>query len=105
MPAPFAALEARTAAAVLRHTANAQATATTRFSEVVQFQVIFDGPFAQALGDLMAGNQPQALARTADVADLDTGCAITINGVDYLVAGPIQPDGTGMSRLILELSV
>lgn len=81
------------------------ATATTRYSEVVQFQVIFDGPYAQALGDLMSGTQPQALARTVDVADLDAGCAISINGADYLVTGPIQPDGTGMSRLLLELSV
>lgn len=81
------------------------ATATTRFSEVVQFQVIFDGPYAAAMNNLMAGGQPQARARTADVQDLDVGCAITIDGTDYRVASPLQADGTGISLILLEQAV
>lgn len=103
MASPFAAIEARTAAAVLRHASNAQATATTRHGEVVSFAVIFDNAYAGLLGDRLEGAQPQAVARSADVADLTHGSACTINGTDYVVAG-LQPDGTGMTTLILELS-
>lgn len=104
MASPFAAIEARTIRAVFRHVANAQASATTRFGEVVQFPVIFDNAYVGALGDRLESAQPQAQARSADVADLAHGSACSISGVDYLVAG-LQPDGTGMTTLILELSV
>ena len=80
------------------------ATATTRFNEVVQFQVIFDNAYAGLLGDRMESAQPQALARSVDVADLVHGSPVSINGVDYALVNH-QPDGTGMSTLFLELSV
>lgn len=79
------------------------AAATTRFGEVVQFQVIFDNGYGGALGDRLESAQPQAVARSTDVADLTHGSACSINGTDYVVAG-LQPDGTGMTTLILELS-
>lgn len=80
-----------------------QATATTRYGEVVQFSVIFDNASSQAgIGLLgMAGTQPQALARSADVADLSVGGSITINEVDYTISEQ-QPDGSGMTTLTLE---
>lgn len=103
MASPFAAIEARTAAAVLRHASNAQATATTRHGEVVSFAVIFDNGYAAGSVGLagMASSQPSAMARSADVADLAVGGSIDVNGVAYLVA-EIQPDGTGMVTLLLE---
>jgi hypothetical protein len=100
MPAPFAALEARTARAALRHAANAQATAVTRHGEVITLQVIFDNGYAAALGGLADGTQPTALCRSADVADLVQGCAFTVGGADWLVTD-LQPDGTGMTLLSL----
>lgn len=80
-----------------------QAQAVTRYSEVVTFPVIFDNASSQAgIGLLgMAGTQPVALARSADVVDVAVGCAITINAVDYTVA-ELQPDGTGITTLTLE---
>ena len=80
------------------------AQATTRFGEVVQFQVIFDNGYTGALGDRLESAQPQALARSADLVDLVHGSLLHINGVDYLLANH-QPDGTGMSTIFLELSV
>lgn len=100
MATPFAAIEARTARAALRHVANAQATATTRYGEVVQFQVIFDNGYAAQLNGLADGTQPTALARSVDVVDLVQGCAITVAGADWTVTDP-QPDGTGMTLLTL----
>lgn len=79
------------------------ATATTRFGEVVQFQVIFDNAYTAGLVDRFESAQPQALARSADVADLAHGCAFSVGGADYLVAG-LQPDGTGMTTVLLELA-
>lgn len=100
MATPFAAIEARTAAAVLRHAANAQATATTRFGEVVRFPVIFDNGYAAQLGGLADGSTPTALAQSAHVADLQQGCAVDI-GADTWAVADLQPDGTGMTSLIL----
>jgi hypothetical protein len=77
------------------------ATATTRFGELAQFQVIFDDAGESALGGFIEATQPTALARTEDVVDLVHGCSVAVGGVDYLLTGT-QPDGTGMTRLTLE---
>lgn len=77
-----------------------QATATTRHGEVVSFAVIFDNGYAGALGGLADATQPTALARSADVADLVQGCAVSIGSDDW-VATDLQPDGTGMSTIVL----
>jgi len=97
---PFAAIEARTAVAALRHVSNAQATATTRHGEVVQFQVIFDNGYAAQFGGLADGSQPSALARSVDVADLVQGNPLDI-GADTWSVTDMQPDGTGMTTLTL----
>lgn len=102
MAAPFAILEARSTAAVFRHIPNAQAQAVTRYGEAVSFPVIFDNGYTGLLGDRMASAQPQAQASTEAVADLAQECLIAIKGLDYRVVS-IQPDGTGMSTLLLEL--
>jgi hypothetical protein len=80
------------------------AQAVTRHSEVVTLQVIFDNGYSAQLGaGLMEASQPQAVARSVDVVDIAHGCAFSVNGVDYLVAG-LQPDGTGMTTVLLELA-
>ena len=77
-----------------------QASATTRYSEVVVFPVIFDNGYAAQLSGLADATQPTAQAKSADVADLVQGCAVEINGSTWAVAD-IQPDGAGMSTLLL----
>jgi len=43
---------------------------------------------------------PTALAREADLSGLAQGDTVTIGGLNYKIVG-IQPDGTGMTLLIL----
>jgi hypothetical protein len=76
------------------------ATATTRFSEAVQFAVIFDNGYGAQFGGLADATQPSALARSADVADLVQGCPVCVAGVDWVVTD-LQPDGTGMTTVLL----
>ena len=76
------------------------ATATTRFAERVQFQVIFDNGYAAFISGMAEATQPSCLARTVDVADLEHGCAIDI-GTDLWKVVGTEPDGTGMTTLRL----
>lgn len=76
------------------------ATATTRHGEVVQFQVIFDNGYAAQFGGLADATGPSALARSADVADLVQGSVVDIGAETWAVAD-MQPDGTGMTTLLL----
>jgi hypothetical protein len=99
MASPFKALEARVNSAVLSRLANADATATTQYGEVVGFSVIFDAPFQEAGG--FEAEQPSALARSADVAGLLHGSQVYIGDAAWVVAG-LQPDGAGMTRIVLE---
>lgn len=62
--------------------------------------VIFDNAFADALG-IVAATQPVALGTSADLAAATVGGTITINAVAYTIA-EIQPDGTGLTRLMLK---
>lgn len=64
---------------------------------------IFDNGFA--LGDVgmagMAGTQPVLTVPTTSVPASPIGVAAVVNATNYLVAAH-EPDGTGMSRLLLE---
>ena len=64
---------------------------------------IFDNGFA--LGDVgmagIAGNQPVLTVPTASVPASPVGSAAVVNAINYVVAAH-EPDGTGMSRLLLE---
>lgn len=64
---------------------------------------IFDNGFA--LGDVgmagMAGTQPVLTLPTALVPASPVGAAAVVNAANYVVAAH-EPDGTGMSRLLLE---
>lgn len=60
---------------------------------------LFSNPSLEALG--IAGSRPVFRALTTEVSSVVEGTAITINATAYTVAG-IQPDGKGMTLLILE---
>lgn len=64
--------------------------------------VIFDRAHIEALGGGISGTQPVALAVSADVSSWSSnGTKLTIAGTAYTLRD-IQPDGTGLSLLILE---
>ncbi len=67
------------------------------------FPVIFDRAHIESLG--ISATQPVAVAKTSDVSSASRGTSITIpvGGTAYKVLDN-QPDGTGMSTLILELA-
>ena len=61
---------------------------------------IFDNEYVTALG-LVDGTHPVFLASSSAVTSAAQGDPITVGGVSYRIAR-IEPDGTGMTRLILE---
>lgn len=66
---------------------------------------VFDNDFVEVdTGGSVTFAQQQAtfMCRTADVSNAAEGDAITISGENYIVR-VVQPDGTGMTNLILEL--
>lgn len=69
----------------------------------VQVSVIFDNGYAAGnVGMLgMAGAQPAITLPTAQVPGNPLGGTVTIGATSYLVAAH-EPDGTGISRLLLE---
>ena len=84
---------------------NAAEFATPITLNSVALAAIFDS--ANALGSVgpygMASTQPTLTLPTAQVPANPVGLAVVVNSVGYLVAGH-EPDGTGISRLLLELA-
>lgn len=97
MAAPFAAVEARINAAVVRHLANA----TAIFGGGAQVDGGFGNAYAEALG--VSGSRPVFGALTSALSGVVVGNPVTISGIGYVVA-EIHPDGTGMTQLVLEKS-
>lgn len=64
--------------------------------------VIFDAAYADVLG-IVAGTAPTLLAASADItaASAAVGSSVVISGTTYTIA-EIQPDGTGLTRLMLK---
>lgn len=65
---------------------------------------IFDNEYiaVEAGGEVaVALQEPRFHCRTADVASAAEGDAIVINAVNYTIR-IVQPDGTGMTMLVLE---
>lgn len=64
---------------------------------------IFDQPYAQSNIGLsgIASESPTFMLKTADVPSNVEGGLITVKEVDYQVVRH-EPDGTGMSTLVLE---
>lgn len=99
MSARFAALEDRVNRAVFRHLANAEATLSgVGVSGIFEAAGTVSG--VGALG--MASTQPTFSLPTASVAGDPVGQPLVHAGVAYTVADH-EPDGTGVSRLLLEV--
>ena len=77
-----------------------QASAFDEHGVLTEFPVIFDAAYGEHLGGLVGDTAPQAVCKTADVADLTWASGIKVDGVDYLVASA-RPDGTGLTTLHL----
>lgn len=97
MAAPFAAIETATASGVIAALANATAT----IGAVSNIEVIFDDGYRPALDGVVEASAPQLTCDDADIAHVALGMAVTVNAASYSVIS-IQPDGTGMTVLILE---
>ncbi len=98
MAAPFAALESRLNTAVLSRLSNAAVTV-----DGAEVNGIFDNGYDLATVGLsgMASTQPTFTLSTSSVPASPVGTPVVVNGTNYLVAAH-EPDGTGISRLILE---
>jgi hypothetical protein len=62
-------------------------------------RAIFDAAYVDPLG--VAQVRPVLTCATADVAAVARGAAVVIGAASYVVRG-IEPDGTGVTLLILE---
>lgn len=96
----FAALEAKANAALLQHLANTQATVAG-----VAVAGVFDNAHAVALGGPFDGmgvstTQPRLTCATASLPADPAGAAVVVGSASYVVADH-QPDGTGISVLML----
>lgn len=95
----FAAIETRLNAACLAHLANC--TATLDGGEA--FSGIFEAEYIDPLG--MSSSQPLLECASADVSTAAHGSAVAVtykSAVTSYTVGSIKPDGTGMTRLLLQ---
>lgn len=93
----FAAIETATAANAVAALANCTAT----IGAVSGVPGIFDDAYTDQLG--ISGSTPALLCASTDVASAAYGASVTIGAVSYTVHA-IQPDGIGMTRLLLQES-
>ncbi len=100
MAATFVALENRLNLAVFSRLANSDVEL-----DGVVVPAIFDN--ISALGSVgpfgMASTQPSITLKTSDVPTSPIGVSAVVGAITYLVAAH-EPDGTGVSRLLLEAS-
>lgn len=97
---PFAALEQRLNAAIMRRLANVVATVGG-----VQHAGLFESGYALgAVGPAgIATTQPTLTLPTSALVGEVVGQEVTIGAAAYIVAAH-EPDGTGLSRLLLEVA-
>lgn len=98
---PFAILESRVSRAVFSRLANAAVSIDGGDA----FSGIFDDGYTTgSVGSLgMASSSPAVLVPAALVPTAPVGKTIAVNGMAYVVAAS-EPDGTGVTRLLLELA-
>ena len=100
--ANFAALQARVNASVLARLGNA--VEATVAGVVVPYAIFSNGYATGNVGMLgMATSQPALTLATTLVPAHPVGQAVVVAGQGYSVAAH-EPDGTGISRLVLEVS-
>jgi hypothetical protein len=96
----FADLEERTNAAVMQRLANARAL---KVGEADDFAVIFDRGAVETSAGVTA-TMPMFDALSSDVAGfVPHSTEVEISDVTYKVID-VQPDGTGMSKVFLEVA-
>lgn len=99
LSAPFTRLEQRLNAAVVGRLSNAIATLNG-----LEVAGIFDNAYhAGDIGIGMASTQPSFTTLTDNVVGEAVGQLLTIGDASYYVAAH-EPDGTGMSLLLLEVA-
>lgn len=78
------------------------ATYTPAVGDAKPIPVVFDAPFSltSVQGIEYQSDKPAATCKTSDVSSAGEGDTLTIDGTVYKIA-EVQPDGTGLSRLIL----
>ena len=105
MIAKFAMLEARSVAASIKHLTNSVAVLLDTGAQVL---VMFDNEYQAGLGSTFEASQPTVLGASADLQGLEHGSLLTLPradalmGVDTWAVVGVQPDGTGLTRLMLE---
>lgn len=95
MSTPFAALEARANAAVLRRLCNAVAVV-----DGVDVPVIYEKPYAAPFGGEVDATAPECTGPADALGSLERGHPLSIGGVAYEVI-TAEPDGSGFVRLVL----
>jgi hypothetical protein len=88
-------MEQRIDAEVIARLSNAVATVGGH-----EFAVIFDRPYSGAFDGQVDAAAPECTGHAFDLAGLERGSAITINGYAYTVVRA-EPDGAGLTRLTL----
>ena len=63
--------------------------------------VIFDNGYQGALNGFIESSAPSITGPSAALATLGQGTSVTVNSVAYKVM-EVQPDGTGITKLMLE---
>jgi hypothetical protein len=93
--ARFAAAQARANAAVIRHLANTEA-------EIMGATVpgLFDQGYAEGVAGLVSGSNLAFTCLADAVPEIERGEDVTIGEDGFTVAG-VEPDGTGLVRLVL----
>lgn len=95
----FADLETRLNSAVTDHLSNCTAT----LDGGAAFSGTFEAEYIDPLG--MSGSQPSLECGSADVSTAAHGSAVVVtykSVVTSYTVGTIKPDGTGMTRLLLQ---
>ncbi len=64
---------------------------------------LFDNGYGE-FGGVVGGSNPSLLCISSEASAVVNGSALTVNGVNYIVSGAPQPDGTGMTRIELRLA-
>lgn len=95
---PFAAFERQADEAVIRHLTNAVASVGGREGVLV----IFDDAHGNPLDGLMEASTPELRGLTAALGAIHHGVSVVVEGRGTFTVAEHQPDGAGMTRLLLE---
>ena len=103
MPTPFAALESRVNAAVMRRLSNREAAYVPVAGGAPRMVLgIFEAQYGTDLERMAGDIFPAFTCKSADVADVSRGATLLIDATSYEVVEPM-PDGAGFTVLRLRL--